>query len=279
MIVIFRILHMITPSLFELVDGDYLLWVDMIENGFFNLYDNTNDAYCPYLYYWFFYFYPLTLLPNEIGFFIWDGLRLTVIFYVLFKIDEIIKNDKNYFFWLAFTIIAFYFDQFLNNANFLILFFLFQSYRMLLKEKKGVASIYFFLAIFKINAIIYLLAILINKEIRVKDLFLYYIFPFICIMIPYFIIPNYLYQWLNNLGFFGCDLPSELDLINLIRLIIIVFWKMFQFSQWLFYAFVVGIFIEKQKDERKKFYIITYVIITILIGIILSITILFFPLY
>jgi hypothetical protein len=283
-IVIFRVIYWVNPSVFASAfppDSDYLLRVDEIANGLFNLYGDvySKETLCHYLYYWFFYFYPLTLLPSIIGFFIWDALRLVTFVYIILNIDKYIKNDKNFLIWEGITFTAFYFDQYLNNTNFLIFFFLFMSYKMLLEDKKVFASIFFFLAVFKINAMLYLVVILVNKRISIKELIVYYIAPFAVIMIPYIIFPDYLFQWLSNLGFFYSEIPEEPSLFNIFRTLVIILWKLFQFAQWMFYGFIFAIFIEDQKKERQTSLILVLALFFLVLLVVMVITILFFPLF
>lgn len=279
--VIFRLFHLADPALFDLVDADYMLRVDELSNGLFNLYGDlyNTGSLCHYLYYWYFYFFPFWILPPIVGVFLWDLLRLIMFLYIIEKIDNYIKDDMNYLLWIGITQTAFYFDQYLNNANFLIMFFLFVSYEMLLKEKKVAATIFFILGVIKINALIYLVVILVNKKINFRELIVYYVVPLLCVMLPYFIFPDYLYQWLSNLGFFYSDLPTEFSMYNLFRFIIIILWKMFQFAQFMFYGFIFALFIEERKEKWRNITIWAFLsLYLVLIGV-LSIVIYFFPLF
>ena len=66
------------------------------------------------------------------------------------------ENRKDLYIFYIFCSIGFFIDGYFNNSNFLVLFFLFSSYRAFKKDKKWLAGIFFTLAVFKINAILFL---------------------------------------------------------------------------------------------------------------------------
>ncbi len=251
-------------------DYDFIILREGIKNGLINFYDPIEGSAWPpyYLYFWYFMFYPMYLLPIEIGLYLWDILRLISVMYVFFKAKELFESRTDLIIFYILSCIGYSVDAYFNNVNFLILFFLFNSYLALKKDKKWVAGILFTLATFKINAFIFLPVLLIAKKIKFKDL-IYYLVPFFIVFIPYIIFPDYFMQMVTNWG--HSDEAVEGILFESL------FWKALQPSHLMFFSLLLIIFLDGVTDsKKKKIYrisslsaiVIYYVYITIVVFII-----------
>lgn len=251
-------------------DYDFIILREGIHNGLINFYDPIEGSAWPpyYLYFWYFMFYPMYLLPIEIGLYLWDILRLISVVYVFFKAKELFENRTDLIIFYILSCIGYSVDAYFNNVNFLILFFLFNSYLALKKDKKWIAGILFTLATFKINAFVFLPVLLIGKKIKFKDL-IYYLVPFFIVFIPYIIFPDYFMQMVTNWG--HSDEAVEGILFES------MFWKALQPSHLMFIGLLLIIFLDGITDfKRKKIYrisslsaiVIYYVYITIVVFVI-----------
>ncbi|TFG23267.1 MAG: DUF2029 domain-containing protein [Promethearchaeota archaeon] len=252
-------------------DYDFIILREGIKNGLINFYDPIEGSAWPpyYLYFWYFMFYPMYLLPIEIGVYVWDILRLISVVYVFFKAKEIFGSRTDLIIFYILSCIGYSVDAYFNNVNFLILFFLFNSFLALQKDKKWIAGILFTLATFKINAFLFLPVLLIAKKIKFKDL-IYYLVPFFIAFIPYIIFPDYFMQMLTNWG------HSD-EAVEGILIFESMFWKALQPSHLMFIGLLLIIFLDGITDiKRKKIYrisslsamVIYYVYITIVVFVI-----------
>jgi hypothetical protein len=253
-------------------DVDYFILIEGMKNGIVNFYNPIDKAVWPpyYLYFWYFLFFPMYLIPIEIGVYIWDMLRLISVGYVFFKAKEIFVNQIDLILFYILCSIGFAYDAFFNNVNFVIFFFLFLSYIAWENDKKWLAGIFFTLATFKINAIVFLPVLLIIKKIKLKDLY-YYLIPFFLICIPYIIFPNYFAQMLNNWMYSDERVQGILFGIDSIA------WKALQPSHLMYISLLIIIFLENLEnislENRRQFFrilfptllMIYYVYLTIIV--------------
>ncbi len=74
-------------------DYDFIILREGMKNGLINFYEPIESSEWPpyYLYFWYFMFYPMYLIPIEIGLYIWDILRLISVVYVFLKAKELFE--------------------------------------------------------------------------------------------------------------------------------------------------------------------------------------------
>jgi hypothetical protein len=242
-------------------DIDFKILIAGMDNNLINFYDPVPISDWPpyYLYFWFFIFYPVYIIPFNtiIGVYVWDILRLILTILIIRETPKVFKNRKDLLIFYIFSIIGYSIDAYYNNVNFLISFFLFYSFAFLEKNKKWISGILFTLSTFKITAFLFLPVLLIVRKIKWKDL-IYYLVPFLVICIPYLIFPNYFLQMFNNW------LHSDAG-IQGILIFDSIMWKALQPSHLMFIGLLLIIFMENIKSEdRKNLYrIILVSIITI----------------
>ncbi|NVM44028.1 MAG: DUF2029 domain-containing protein [Candidatus Lokiarchaeota archaeon] len=257
-------------------DVDFRILLLGLENGLIDFYDpvfvpeGVPDWPPYYLYFWYFIFYPMGLIPFEIGVYVWDILRLIISSYIVLKAFKIIKNRTNLL-WFYFTVlVGFIIDGWYNNCNFLLIFFLLLSYTSLENDKKWVSGIFFALSTIKINSVLFIPVLLLTKKIKFKDL-IYYIVPFAALCLPYIIFPDYLFQMLNN---WSNSTPGIQGLTPLDPII----WKAVQPSHLMFLGFMLIIVFEHlmQYEKGQKFRTIV-VSVLIFFYIYISITVWILP--
>ena len=231
-------------------DVDFKILLQGLKSGLVNFYDpvvvpeGVPDWPPYYLYFWYFIFYPMGLIPFEVSVYIWDALRFITSSYIALKIFKIIKNRLNLLcFYLTLTI-GFLIDGWYNNCNFLIIFFLLFSYTSLEKDNMWLSGIFFALSTIKINSLLFIPVLLIVKKIKVKDL-IYYILPFILLCLPYIIFPEYFLQMLNN---WTNTTPGIQGLTFLDPII----WKAVQPSHLMFLGFMFIVIIENLEKYKKR---------------------------
>ena len=236
--------------LYLLRDVDFRILHVQMNNGLINFYkdvtfrDLTVRSF--YLYYWYFLFFPIYLIPVEIGLYVWDALRLCVSIYIAKNISKITTEKKDLIFFYLINGLGFLADSYLNNINWLIQILIFQSYIYLKRDKKWLSGILFALAMFKINLFIYPLILIIVKELKVKKLY-YYVIPFVLLCLPYIIFPDYLYQLVYN----WTQPPfNETQETILILRIYNILWKAFQPAHLMFLSFIAIIFIVNLKSKK-----------------------------
>ncbi|NVM18316.1 MAG: DUF2029 domain-containing protein [Candidatus Lokiarchaeota archaeon] len=281
---IFLIITRIIVKLFVLplfLDGsrdvDFRILLLGLKNGLINFYDQVKvpegvpDWPPYYLYFWYFIFYPMGLIPLEIGVYVWDILRLIISSYIVLKGFKIIKNRTNLL-WFYFTIaVGFLIDGWYNNCNFLIIFFLLLSYMSLEKDKMWVSGIFFALSTIKINSVLFIPVLLLARKIKFKDL-VYYIIPFAALCLPYIIFPDYLFQMLDN---WSNNTPGIQGLTFLDSII----WKAVQPSHLIFLGFMLVMIFERLEHYEKGHRIRTIIVyILIFFYIYISITVWILPL-
>jgi hypothetical protein len=240
-------------------DIDFYILLEGMDNGLIDFYNPVAISDWPpyYLYFWYFLFFPIYLIPPFIGVYVWDILRLILVIFIIRDSPKVFKNRKDLIIFYILGMVGYSVDAYYNNVNFLISFFLFYSFVFLEKDKKWISGILFALSTFKITALLFLPVLLIVKKIKWKDL-LYYLTPFIIICIPYVIFPNYFFQM------FGNWLHSDSE-IQGILIIDSIMWKALQPSHLMFIALLLIIFLEniKKEDRRNLYRIILVSIITV----------------
>lgn len=236
-----------TSRFAELRDVDYRTLYDLSGSELPNYYSQSSIAgFRPiYLYYWNFMFYPFSIIPLEIGVYIWDALRLITTIYIAKKVYEINDNSKDLIAFFILSGIGYFADAYLNNTNWLLYTLLFLSYISLENDKKWLAGIFFTLAMYKINIIVFPFILLIVQKIKFKDL-VYYIIPFALLCIPYLIFPEYLSQMVYNWTYVE-EGPTDPPLILRIYL---MSWQAFQTAQLMYMSFILLIFLANIKDEQ-----------------------------
>ncbi|MFX1311453.1 MAG: glycosyltransferase family 87 protein [Promethearchaeota archaeon] len=238
----------ILPWIKETKDIDFKILLEGMKNGLIHFYDHPEGVKWPpyYLYFWYFIFFPIYIIPlNElIGVYIWDALRLILSIWVLKKSPKIFKNKKDLVIFYILGTVGYSIDAYYNNVNFLIVFFLFYSYVYLENKNKWAAGILFTLATFKITAILFLPVLLMIKKIKWKDL-IYYMVPCIVMCIPYMIFPDYFFQMFNNWLYSDEEIHGILILDS-------IMWKALQPSHLMFIGLLLIILLENIKNENKK---------------------------
>ena len=241
----------------------WLLLEGFTNNGLINFYNAIPvPSYVPgwppyYLYFWYFIFFPMgwsfIFFPmGSISFTIafativtiWNILSGGIVIYVCLKCFKKFENPLDLRNFYGFLLIGFVIDMWYGNSNFLILLFLFLSYEFLEKDKKWLSGIFFTLATFKINAILFIPFLLLSKKIKIKELY-YYIIPFLLISLPYIIFPDYLLQMLQNWG------HADPGIVGLTVLDPIT-WKALQPSHLLYLSFLYLFYMDHFKEGRRK---------------------------
>ncbi|MFX1418682.1 MAG: glycosyltransferase 87 family protein [Promethearchaeota archaeon] len=261
-LIILRIFFLdISEWIQETKDIDFKILIEGMNNGLINFYNPVAISDWPpyYLYFWYFIFFPIYMLPYNtiVGVYIWDVLRLILTIVVIKESPKIFKNKKDLLIFYILSIIGFSIDAYYNNVNFLILFLLFYSLKFLERDKKWVAGLLFTLASFKITALLFLPVLLIIRKIKWKDL-IYYLVPLFIICIPYIIFPGYFLQMFGNWLYSDAEIQGILIFDS-------IMWKALQPSHLMFIGLLLIIFLENLKNEdRKNLYrIILVSIITI----------------
>ncbi len=241
-------------------DIDFYILIEGMDNGLIDFYNDILISDWPpyYLYFWYFIFYPIYLIPPIIGVYVWDILRLVLVIFIIRESPKVFKNRKDLLIFYILSMVGYSIDGYYNNVNFLISFFLFYSFVFLEKDKKWISGILFTLSTFKITAILFLPVLLIIKKIKWKDL-IYYLTPLIILCIPYIIFPDYLWQMVSNW------LQPDETVQGLFGILDSVMWKALQPSHLMFIALLLIIFLEniKREDRRKLYRIILVSIITV----------------
>jgi len=243
---------------------------DLMRNGLIHYYEYNplTDGYAIYLYFWYFIFYPFSIIPLEISLYIWDLLRFISTIYIAIKISKIIENRRELLIFFLFSGIGYLADMYLNNTNWLIQLFVYVSYLQLKTDRKLLAGIFFTLATFKIILIVIPFIFIIFKKVRAKDL-IYFFMPLILVCIPYFIFPDYLLSMASN-WLYSTDTLSSLPLLNLFLMI----WRLIQPAHLMFISVIIVIILVNYKNEKKRRRISNYIssavfVIWVLIWIIL----------
>ncbi len=240
-------------------DIDFYILIEGMDNGLIDFYNEVTISDWPpyYLYFWYFIFYPIYLIPPIIGVYVWDILRLVLVIFIIRKSPKVFKNRKDLLIFYMLSMVGYSIDAYYNNVNFLISFLLFYSFVFLEKDKKWISGILFTISTFKITALLFLPVLLIIRKIKWKDL-IYFLTPLVILCIPYIIFPNYFLQMVSN--WFHSDSG-----IQGIFIIDSIMWKALQPSHLMFIGLLLIIFLEniKREDRRNLYRIILVSIITV----------------
>ncbi|MFX1478729.1 MAG: glycosyltransferase 87 family protein [Promethearchaeota archaeon] len=264
----------ISPWIKATKDIDFKILLEGMNNGLVHFYDPISISNWPpyYLYFWYFLFFPIYILPPQglISIYVWDILRLFLTMLVIKESSKIFKNKKDLLIFYIFGIVGYSLDAYYNNVNFIIVILLFYSFVFREKNQKWIAGILFTLSTFKITAFLFLPVMLIARKIKLKDL-VYYLIPFGVICIPYFIFPEYFLQMITNWGHSDAEIHGFLFIDPII-------WKALQPSHLMFIALLLIIFLENIKDEkRKKIFRITLVSIIVIYYVYLTTIVFIIP--
>ncbi len=228
----------------------FILYEGFWQNGLLNFYNPVDlPDYIPdwppyYFYHWYFIFFPVAIVPYEVGIYIWDILRLLTCSYISIKTPKCIKSGIDGKLLLMCVLIGFFIDGWFNNINFLILFFLFLSYISLESNKIWLSGIFFSLSLLKINSLIYIVVLLLTKKINRKN-FVKFVIPTIILILPYLIFPEFFLSMINNWGFSDNRIQG-LFLLDSIT------WKALQPSHLMFLSFCIIVFIVNLKNKKTR---------------------------
>ena len=229
-------------------DLNFRTLYNLMDNGLIEYYQEnpiTGDK-AKYLYFWYFIFYPMYLIPYGISVYIWDLLRLISTIYIILNVKKITENENDILIFLVFCSIGYFADMYLNNTNWLVQLLLFESYIQLKKENTLFSCIIFTLALYKIIILVFSFILIIVKKIKVKEI-LYYILPIAIICIPYIIFPNYFLQMGSNWFSNESNMTSSI-LLNLFLII----WPLIQMPHLLFISIIALILLANIQNEKLK---------------------------
>lgn len=234
---------------------------DLMHNGVFQYYEENPllDQKAIYLYFWYFIFYPVYILPYEISLYLWDLLRLSSAIYIALKIEKITSDNRELYFFFLFSSIGYFADMYLNNTNWLIQLLLLESFYQFQRERKILSGIIFSFAAFKVTLILFPLILIIIKKLKLKQL-VYFITPLIFLCIPYFIFPEYFISMVSN-WFEVSNTSTNLFLIN----IFLKLWRLIQPAHLLYVSFITLIIIVNISNEKikDKIALIVYIFVSI----------------
>jgi len=232
---------------------------DLMQNGIINYYKENPliNGNAIYLYFWYFIFYPFYVLPFEISIYIWDMLRFISMIYITINIYKHVQNRNDLLIFFVFSSIGYFADMYLNNTNWIIQLFLYESYIQLEKERKYLSGVFLTLASFKIIILIIPIILIIIKKIKAKDL-IYYILPLTLICIPYIIFPEYLLSMFSNWVQSG-DIPSGFSLFSVV-------WRLIQPAHLMYISIIVLIIPMNIKNENLRYKISFIIYISVFIG-------------
>ncbi|UCC20064.1 MAG: DUF2029 domain-containing protein [Promethearchaeota archaeon] len=227
-------------------DYDYSIFIFESQLGIIDF--HLPDVGSFYLYFWYFIFFPFSLIPIEIGVYFWDVARLIATIYIFKNIDKISDEKKNIIFFLILCTVGYFADAYLNNSNWIVGLLLFMSYVELEKDRKWISGILFSLTLYKLTPIIFPIILLIVKKMKIKDV-VYYLVPSIIICLPYMIFPEYFFNFVHNLTIIrGVDPTTIPEFIKFLRIVV----KAFQTGHMVFYSVLVLIFLENIKDPKRR---------------------------
>ncbi|MFX1323362.1 MAG: glycosyltransferase family 87 protein [Promethearchaeota archaeon] len=238
----------ISPWFMATKDIDFKILLEGMDNGLINFYDPVTISDWPpyYLYFWYFLYFPIYIIPTEgiIGVYVWDTLRLILSIIIIRKSSEVFKYKNNLIIFYIFGIVGYSIDAYYNNVNFLISFLLFYSFLYLERDRKWIAGILFTLSTFKITAIAFIPVLLIIRKVKWKDL-IYFLVPLGFVCIPYLIFPEYFLQMVSNW------MHSDIEIRGILFIDSII-WKALQPSHLMFIGLLLIIFLENIKNEQRK---------------------------
>lgn len=243
------------------LDADFYILLDHMRGGLTHFYDENKARAAIYLYYWYFLFFPFYVIPSDISIYLWDLFRLTTYLYIINNIQKISKDDFVVYSFIFLSYIGFFFDAYLGNSNFLVLFFLFMSYKYLDEDKLWLAGLFLALACFKVTSILFLVLMLLVKKIKLVDI-PKYLAPLLILLIPYIIFPSLLIQFIENLfileDFEGNVInPPDLGnpILNFLARIYLFIWQALQPAQimvYSFFLFFIFKYIKEKKNSKKE---------------------------
>lgn len=255
-------------------DIDFRTLHVFMENGLINYYeaDSIGGFRAYYLYHWYFIFFPVYILPIEVGVYVWDIFRVVASIQVAKKISNITENATDKIIFLILSGLGFFADAYLNNNNWLIQLLLFHSYDALIKDRKWLSGLLFSLATYKIIIIVFPILLIIMRKLKLKNLF-YHIVPLGILCIPYAIFPNYFLSMYYNWTYMEI-LPDDK---NVFLMLYLYSWQIFQTAQLMFEGLLILIFLDNFKSLkwRKRFRLL---ILGLLIGLNLTFPIVLWPL-
>lgn len=225
--------------LFNGRDADFKLVKFLMEKGLIGMYEEG----MPYLYYSYFIFFPMYILPTEIGVYVSDCLRLIAVIYIAKNINKLTEDKWDILLFYILSIIGYTADMSLNNSNGVILLFLFLSFIQFKKDRKFLSGFLFSLAAYKILVLIFPFTLLLVRKIKWKDL-VYFFTPLIILCIPYIIFPGYTLLMVQNM--------SGRESVNIIIDLLVLTWQISQTAQLLFMSFI-GLVMYLDFDQLKKF--------------------------
>ncbi|MFX0004737.1 MAG: glycosyltransferase 87 family protein [Promethearchaeota archaeon] len=226
-------------------DVDYRIFFSLNRLGVIEFHSTTPTHYGSfYLYFWYFIFFPFSIIPIEIGVYIWDIARLIAVIYIFKNINRISNNKKNIIMFLILCTLGYFADAYLNNSNWLVGLLLFVSYIELKKEKKWISGILFALTLYKLSPILFPIVLLIVKKIKLKDI-IYFVIPTLIICLPYIIFPEYFWNFVFNLTL-PRGIETTLEIIKFLRVIVMAF----QTAHLIFFGFLTLIFLENLKNPK-----------------------------
>ncbi|MFO7795385.1 MAG: hypothetical protein ACQERB_17480 [Promethearchaeati archaeon] len=263
-VIIFRNLYIIFdfPTFLEYYTSeDFYILSEAQQEGLFNYYNTASKSRMPlYLYYWYFIFFPFGIIPPYISIYFWEILRTGLSIFIVKNIYTISRDRNNFFVFLIPFIFGYIFDTILGNSNFLILFFLYLSYKYLdnsnFKNRIWIAGFFFGLACFKIYVIGMIPILLLTKKLDLKQL-PKFISPFLLFLIPYILFPNYLFEFIG--GAFGVASP---DIVSKVFSCYLTF---FQPAPFLIFSF--GFLIILEYISKKKYRFMVYLTIILFFGL------------
>ncbi|MHA1148835.1 MAG: glycosyltransferase 87 family protein [Promethearchaeota archaeon] len=235
-------------------DIDFKILYSFMNSDITNYYNQCNkefDARPLYLYFWYYLFYPISLIPFIIAVYLWDALRLITTLYLANYLLKITDDDKILQYFLMLHVVGFFFDMYFNNTNWLIYLLLYQSYIHYEKNNKVLSGIFFTLATFKINTIVFPIIIFLNKKIKPKDL-LYFIIPFTLICLPYILFPDYFFKMYYNWSYI--ENGAHVNNFNQTTLWIVyqLSWQLVQPAQLMFAGFIYLCYFKNLHNEKWK---------------------------
>ncbi|MFX1303189.1 MAG: glycosyltransferase family 87 protein [Promethearchaeota archaeon] len=227
-------------------DVDYGIFYSESQLGIIEIHKPGSGTF--YLYYFYLMFFPFSIIPKDIGVYIWDLARLLSTIYIFKNVEKISEDRKNIVVFLILSTLGYFADAYLNNSNWIVLLLLYLSYIELEKDRKWISGILFALTVFKLTPIMFPIILLIVKKIKLKDL-IYFFIPLTLLCLPYIIFPEYFFNFLFNLTIIrGVDPATVSDFIKFLRIMA----KAFQTAQLIFYGFIVLVLIENIKDPKRR---------------------------
>jgi len=240
---------------------DFYILSEAQQEGLLNYYNAANKSRMPlYLYYWYFLFFPFGIIPPYISIYFWEILRAGLSIFIVKNVYIISRDRINFFVFLVPFMFGYIFDTILGNSNFLILFFLYLSYKYLEnsdhQNRFWIAGFFFGLACFKIYVIGIIPILILTKKLNFRPL-PKFVTPFLLLLTPYILFPNYLFDFIS--GAFAVASP---DVISKIFSSYLAF---FQPGPFMIFSF--GFLIVLEYVSKKKYRIMVYLTMVLFLGL------------